>query len=82
MKKLLLFVLVLLLAGCSSLSTEQSPSVLPFDSNASGDISAESLEDLGPAPEWQNETWLNTNQPLYLQDLRGKVVLVDMWTFG
>jgi hypothetical protein len=26
--------------------------------------------------------WLNTNEPLRLEDLRGKVVLLDMWTFG
>jgi hypothetical protein len=26
--------------------------------------------------------WLNTAQPLSLKDLRGKVVLLDFWTFG
>ena len=40
------------------------------------------LEDLGPAPELVNEVWLNTDQPLRLEDLGGKVVLLDMWTFG
>lgn len=40
------------------------------------------LEDFGPAPELKNETWLNTEQPLHLENLRGKVVLLDMWTFG
>jgi hypothetical protein len=40
------------------------------------------IEDLGPAPELQNEVWLNTDQPLRLADLRGQVVLIDMWTFG
>lgn len=39
------------------------------------------LPNLGPAPELQNETWLNTDQPLHLADLRGSVVLIDMWTF-
>ena len=39
------------------------------------------LPDLGPAPELNNQVWLNTDQPLRLADLRGKVVLVDMWTF-
>ena len=38
--------------------------------------------DLGPAPELAGESWLNTVSPLRLSDLRGKVVLVDMWTFG
>ena len=34
------------------------------------------------APELQNEIWLNTDQPLRLAELRGKVVLLEMWTFG
>jgi hypothetical protein len=25
--------------------------------------------------------WLNTDSPLRLQDLRGKLVLLDFWTF-
>jgi hypothetical protein len=40
------------------------------------------LKNYGPAPELTNEVWLNTAQPLRLADLRGKVVLIDMWTFG
>ena len=40
------------------------------------------LKDLGKAPELKGEVWLNTDQPLQLADLRGKVVLLDMWTFG
>jgi hypothetical protein len=40
------------------------------------------LPDLGPAPELTNETWLNVDAPLRLADLRGKVVAIDMWTFG
>lgn len=26
--------------------------------------------------------WLNTAQPLRLEELRGKVVLLDFWTYG
>lgn len=33
------------------------------------------------APEIITDTWLNTG-PLKLSDLRGKVVLVEFWTFG
>lgn len=40
------------------------------------------LPNLGPAPEITNEVWLNTEAPLRLADLRGKVVLVEFWTFG
>ena len=40
------------------------------------------LDDFGPAPELENKVWLNTDQPLRLADLRGQVVLLDMWTFG
>ena len=35
----------------------------------------------GAAPELRNEQWLNS-EPLRLAGLRGKVVLLDMWTFG
>ncbi|MFN2168156.1 MAG: hypothetical protein ACK2U9_18085, partial [Anaerolineae bacterium] len=37
----------------------------------------EGLENLGPAPELDNEVWLNS-EPLKLADLRGQVVLLDM----
>lgn len=43
---------------------------------------AELLPDLGPAPDIENEIWLNTDRPLDLAALRGKVVLVEFWTFG
>lgn len=41
-----------------------------------------SYPDLGPAPELTNDSWLNVDSPLRLADLRGKVVAIDMWTFG
>jgi cytochrome c biogenesis protein CcdA/thiol-disulfide isomerase/thioredoxin len=40
------------------------------------------LDDLGPAPELTGITaWINS-APLTMADLRGKVVLVEFWTFG
>jgi cytochrome c biogenesis protein CcdA/thiol-disulfide isomerase/thioredoxin len=44
-----------------------------------------SLPDYGPAPEFQGIThWLNTpgGRPLTVASLRGKVVLVDFWTYS
>lgn len=40
-----------------------------------------SLPSQGPAPELENDVWLNS-PPLRLAGLRGKVVLLEMWTFG
>jgi thiol-disulfide isomerase/thioredoxin len=38
---------------------------------------------LTPAPEFPPDLpWLNTPRPLRLRDLRGKVVLLDFWTYG
>jgi hypothetical protein len=40
------------------------------------------LPNLGPAPEIENQVWLNTEAPVTLASQRGKVVLVEFWTFG
>ncbi len=38
---------------------------------------------LVPAPEFPVDAeWVNTDQPLSLRQLRGKVVLLDFWTYG
>ena len=39
-----------------------------------------SLQDR-PAPELSSTTWINSD-PLTLQKLRGKVVLLEFWTYG
>ena len=40
------------------------------------------LEDRGPAPEFTGLTdWFNS-EPLTMEQLRGKVVIIDFWTFG
>ena len=46
---------------------------------------ADTLEDYGAAPGFKGiDAWINTpgSQPLTLQGLRGKVVLVDFWTYS
>lgn len=40
------------------------------------------LPDLGPAPEIVNQTWLNTDEPITIASQRGKVILIEFWTFG
>jgi len=44
-------------------------------------MNASALKDYGLAPELHNKVWLNVEHPLRLADLRGKVVLLEMWTF-
>jgi thiol-disulfide isomerase/thioredoxin len=40
------------------------------------------VPNFGPAPEIENELWINTDTPLPLASQKGKVVLVEFWTFG
>ena len=37
---------------------------------------------IGPAPGWDNEVWINSEAALPLEELQGKVVLLEFWTFG
>ncbi len=82
MKSLRVCLIFLLLVGCSNAQTplSQSAADSPVDDAPMPKLA--SLPDLGPAPELTNTTWLNTDAPLRLADLRGKVVIVEMWTFG
>jgi thiol-disulfide isomerase/thioredoxin len=61
-----LALLALILTGCAQPTPEP----------------ASTYPDQGFAPELTNTVWLNTDEPLRLADLRGKVVLLEMWTFG
>jgi len=67
MKKFIILIgMILVLTGCISQASQ-------------GELT---LQSLGPAPELENEVWINTDEPLRLADLRGQVVLVDIWTYG
>lgn len=76
-----------LLAACAP-QTERASEVegAPVEFESPRDVGETPVEielpNLGPAPELHNEIWLNTSEPLRLADLRGSVVLIDMWTFG
>ena len=75
MKRFLLSLIALLLFGCAPRYTEAQSADSSMPRLAS-------LPDMGLAPELTNDVWLNVDAPLRLADLRGKVVIVEMWTFG
>ena len=59
------------------LRKKESGSFLP-----TGNVFNASLPNLGEAPDFLNGTkWLNTDAPVSLSELKGKVVLVDFWTY-
>ena len=64
--------------------TSATPEATPdkTQSKAATGSFAPPLSDLGPAPDFTNEVWINTAAPLTLHRLRGKVVLVEFWTYG
>ena len=33
------------------------------------------------APEWTNDTWINS-ETLRVKELKGKVILIEFWTYG
>lgn len=87
----LLILLLMLLTACAAATNNRSDTAdNGVEILASGQLDVPPtptlapLPNLGPAPDWQNETWLNTEgeQPLRVADLRGKVVLLEFWTFG
>ena len=73
MRPFLFVCAALCLAGCSALAA-------PAQGSTPGGAFPP-LKDYGPAPEITNTVWLNVDHPLRLADLRGKVVLLEMWTF-
>ena len=88
----ILLVLALVAAACSR-SDDQAgtapTTAIDVGSDAPSDPSATtsdpdvSFAGTTPAPEFpEGLDWLNTAEPLSLEQLRGKVVLLDFWTYG
>ena len=66
----------------TDLTQPVNPTLIPKQEPEPEPTSQVELPNLGPAPELTNQVWLNTAQPLRLADLKGQVVLLEMWTFG
>ena len=63
-------ILILLLLGCAGAGFSQSA------------VNSKMLEGQAAAPEFPDGlSWLNTEAPIKLRELRGKFVLLDFWTF-
>jgi hypothetical protein len=97
MRRKLFLALTLLLVGCSSVGEQFSTNGSEFEapgartfqeetqlraSSSTDPLAVPTLTNLGQAPELTNDVWLNSPEPLRLAKLRGKVVLIEMWTFG
>ncbi|HID53926.1 MAG TPA: hypothetical protein EYP41_18045 [Anaerolineae bacterium] len=85
---LLLPALAVLLAGCAGSGTavtqpanppiSQSPANTPMPTERP----QADLPDLGAAPEIENTVWINADEPVTIASQRGKVILLEFWTFG
>ncbi len=97
MRRKILLALTLLLVGCSSVGDQfttdggefgvSGARTFPEESQLQASptpepLAAPTLTNLGLAPELSNDVWLNSPEALRLANLRGKVVLIEMWTFG
>ena len=74
---------VLLAGACSFLFSADSLGTSAFDGPVpEGDmaINVQTLAKQRLAPEIHSDQWLN-GEPVTLQGLRGRVVLIDFWTF-
>lgn len=75
MKALLMLFIACALMGCTrttELSTTKHPKA----------IMEADYPIIRTAPEIIGEVWINADGPLHMKDLQGKVVLIEMWTYG
>ncbi len=70
MKVVMSFLLLIVISACSTIKGTSDTKINT------------SLPDLGAAPELESDTWINVDSPIKIADLKGKVILLDMWTYG
>ncbi len=80
MKRLLIGITAFLAAAVTLAQGNPTPTQPAAPDSQTAYVS--NMPDFGTVPEFSNESWLNTDVPLRLSNLRGKVVLLDMWTFA
>jgi sugar lactone lactonase YvrE len=87
MRSLLAALALALLAGACTTTPAQDQAEDPTTSTAGGieqpAIVEQSFAGTVPAPEFPDDLdWLNIAAPLQMENLTGKVVLLDFWTYG
>ncbi len=82
----LLVALVVVATACTTPdATVETAGSVPSSTapDATPDPSTQSYAGSTPAPEFPpGLDWLNTDRPLALEQLRGKIVILDFWTYG
>ena len=84
MKRLLLItVLAAVAASCTPSGDADAPPTTPDDPSTTAEYTGESFAGNVEAPEFpEGLEWINTASPIAMNDLKGKVVLLDFWTYG
>jgi DNA-binding beta-propeller fold protein YncE len=82
----LLLALVVVVTACTTpdATVDTAGSVTSSTApDATADPPAQSYAGTTPAPEFPaGLDWLNTDRPLALEQLQGKIVILDFWTYG
>ncbi|MGZ5383332.1 MAG: thioredoxin-like domain-containing protein [Acidimicrobiia bacterium] len=76
--------LVVVLTACSETDVSaDTPDSVTTATASAPDTTMQSYAGTTPAPEFPaGLDWLNTDRPLALAQLRGKIVVLDFWTYG
>jgi thiol-disulfide isomerase/thioredoxin len=72
----LLLLLSLATAGGGTLALESASRATAQPRNPHSTV-----REAGPAPSWNNPSWLNADHPLTLSELRGRVIFLNFWVF-
>ena len=83
-KRSLLLIFLLAVTACSATTapvqtttSDETETAVPLEP-----FTTSPLPILAPAPDWNNDVWINSDKPLRLADVQGKVVLLEFWTYG